>query len=288
MAHFFTLDTEYMPGKENIDATFEYGLCEVKDGTLTQVLACRVDPNCGQWGPNHFGYSSDDLIGEKNWHTAVEFFDTNVPSGSTLFHHAGEDGSRITRLFERADREPHFEVINTLPLTREHLGDLAAPTGRQRKTKHTIERFSERLELKFEHHVASEDAKVLVAIILKMIERVGFEKLKESRPTENHWSEAYRLEKLALREIAVNEGGEYFGKTVLFTDCPMELQKTLVGTATEKGLALGKSLSKKVDILVVGDLGKSKKPIKANEMNLSGKANIDVMSVEQFRSLLEP
>ncbi|KAA3639423.1 MAG: transposase [Proteobacteria bacterium] len=144
------------------------------------------------------------------------------------------------------------------------------------------------LGYEFKHHDALEDAKAAGHVIMSALEKYpgGFDELIErlGKPLSPHV-----YEKVAREG---NQEGIFYGQSLVFTGALTIVRREAADYASQLGFSVKSSVSKKTDILVVGDQdieklaghSKSSKHRKADELNRNG-AGIKIIKESDFVAL---
>jgi len=144
----------------------------------------------------------------------------------------------------------------------------------------------------FKHHDALEDAKACGAIVHAAVEKSGLTlegwMTRVGQPISGLYSSSGKL------ALEGNPEGELYGQSIVFTGALSIPRKNAAAMAANIGCAVAKTVSKKIDYLVVGDQDasrlagkdKSSKHIKAEELIVSG-VSIRILKESDFKALVD-
>ncbi len=197
-------------------------------------------------------------------------------------------------------------IIDTLPMARK-VFDLL-PTHKLEYLKNTLDLSSS------ESHRALADVETTNALLWACLSPRRYEwkvfsaylnkgttATSNVRPAKPKTSRPYSqraFEKIDIKSIVpterINETGPLFGKNIVFTGTLSLSRESAMQLAVNAGATLKSTISGKTDYLVVGKQdvtlvgmdGKSTKEEAAESLNQSGKANIKIITEQEFLSLI--
>ena len=159
-----------------------------------------------------------------------------------------------------------------------------------------LKRVAADLGIRFGHHDAGEDAAAAAKVMLAAIEATGCDLecwlQRVEMPIGREKRSLSRSEAKDIRRVG-NPDGPFFGETVVFTGALSMPRREVATLAAENGFSVGKSVTRKTTVLVVGILpigrakgySKSINHRKAESLINSGQ-EIKILSEQDFMTLV--
>lgn len=284
------------------------GIVAVKDLRPVEQFFSYIQPPRNYYNPNNTqlhgigpNLTADAPIFAELWPQIDKYFDPHVP---VVAHNAQFDMS-VLRMSAGMEL-PDFVYVDTITLV-----------SRIVDCKHGLLDCAEALGIDlstYDHHSAKDDAHLCGRIAALCLLRCGcvnmweflalsaygpykwFSDLKPTKSMPGSRPKKPQPEKKAPLELdpaEISTDGPLAGKGIVFTGELCIERSEAEAIAAKAGAIVKAGVSKKISFLVVGQQlytggGKSGKEKKAEELNASGEASIQVLTEQEFFALVSP
>lgn len=284
--NFIALD--YETANADQSSICQIGIAVVKGGAVDRVEAWITDPetefdpiNISIHGIDETTVSGAPKLKEK-LPEIISLF-----SGQTIVSHSAFDRVATLRACEKLGlAQPDCIWMDSARIVRRAWPETFGKSG------YGLKNVAKALGIDFEHHDAGEDARACAEAVLRAIEHSGIDltgwQTRVNRP----------INPSASRTVEgfddPNPEGPFFGATLVFTGALTLPRREAAVHAAAAGFTVGKNVTRKTNILIVGDqdvtklAGKSRssKHIKAEQLIQQG-TPIEILSESDFRTLVE-
>lgn len=279
--NFIALD--YETANADQSSICQVGLAEVRNGEVRDCNTWLVNPET-EFDPINISIHGIDHGTVANAPRLKDFMPVllNELDGQIVISHSAFDRVATFRACERLELDlPNSTWMDSARIVRRAWPEHFAKTG------YGLKNVASKLGIVFDHHDAGEDAKACAEIVLRAIQHTGLDL--------EVWKD--RVNKPILPSVnetdEPNQDGPFYGATLVFTGALTLPRREAAAHAAAVGFTVTKSVSKKTDVLIVGDQDvtklagnqKSSKHRKAEQLILDGQI-IDILCESDFRSLL--
>ncbi|MDB6177920.1 exonuclease domain-containing protein [Paracoccus sp. Z330] len=278
---FVAVDVE--TANENSHSICQIGLALVDHDNTIRTYSCFVNPrenfarfNIDLHGINHRKVAGAPAFPEI-FGTLSDFLNRHILIQHSTFDRGAFNGACDLAAIEKIKSQ----WIDSVQIARRAWPEFKGNGG------HGLANLKNELRLDFDHHDAGEDARAAAQVVLLAEERLGvaFDSILTRNPTKRSYPKRV--------SIPGNEAGPLHGKTVCFTGKLGMSRDEAAQIAAQSGLTVRTGVSKKLNILVVGDQDlevlnghdKSSKHRKAEELIADGQP-IQILGETEFHALV--
>ncbi|MFK5882298.1 MAG: exonuclease domain-containing protein [Sulfurospirillum sp.] len=278
---FIAIDVE--TANADLSSICQIGLAFFKDGKIIDTWETLINPE-EEFDPINISIHGIDYSNVKDaptFNDIIEEFIVLVDN-NTLVSHMSFDRVAIYRAFEKISHEHlNSSWIDSAMVVRRTWNDLS-------KKGYGLANVAKKLDIKFEHHNALEDAKTCGIILVKALTELSMDltevqtRVKQSIDGQNN-----RI------NLEGNPDGNLNGEVLVFTGALMIPRREAAKMAADAGCDVSASVKKSVTILVIGDQDttklaghkKSSKHRKAEELIQKGQ-NIKIIGESDFKAMV--
>ncbi len=278
---FIAIDVE--TANANLSSICQIGLAFFENGELVDTWESLINPE-EEFDPINVsihGINYSDVENAPTFKDISERF-INLVQDSTLVSHMSFDRVALYRSFEKVKLEQlNCSWIDTAMVVRRTWNDLS-------KKGYGLANVAKKLNIKFEHHNALEDAKTCGIILIKALEELSMDlneiqnRVKQTIDGHNN-----RI------NLEGNPDGNLQGEVLVFTGTLMIPRREAAQMAAEAGCDVSSTVKKSVTILVIGDQDttklagheKSSKHRKAEELITKGQ-HIKIIGESDFKAMV--
>lgn len=279
---FVALDVE--TANPDLSSICQIGLAFFSGGQLERSVCRYVNPKTwfDELNIGIHGISERDVRGAPTFQDIYPWL-TEELTGQVVVTHTRFDVSSISRACDVAQlQQPSVNWLDSASVSR-RTWEWCSQSG------YGLSPLCEKFGIVFKHHNAEQDAIAAGKILLKAMEDSG-------RTLDDYMSLVKRpipFNKAEIKDIQSNPDGEYFGQVLVFTGTLRLPRLQAAQLAAKHGFTVLDGVSKKVDILVVGDQDirklagneKSSKYRKAEELQTKG-VSIRILKESDFEYLV--
>lgn len=279
---FLALDVE--TANPDYSSICQIGIATFEDDKLIDTWSTLVNPE------DYFDCINVSIHGiaeadVKKSPTMLQLYEKikQLTEGNIVIHHMPFDKVALNRAFTKYELE-QFQInwLDSAKVARRTWDEFAY-------SGYGLKNVSDKLNIKFEHHDALEDAIAAGKIVLKAIEESKFT-IEDIIRRSNQPINLSSCNKIHLEG---NPEGILFGETIVFTGTLSIERKEAVELAAKAGCIVIDGVNKNITILVVGiqDLKKlngkqkSSKQIKAEQLISKG-LDIKIITEEDFKAMV--
>lgn len=304
---FVAIDFE--TATHNFNSACAIGLAAVRDGEIVETEYSLIKPPELKFSPENIKIHgiTPDMVADSPtlddlWLPVLKKYFSDETY--IVAHNARFDISVLKKSLSYYDC-PDFKYIDSISVARDFV-----PGNK------SLERCAEYLGIDMgQHHNALDDAITCAKIVLKCLNMSGLTNIEQllfpeiqpaqkktrlSSLSRNQMKDKYDYSSyISAKDIKPNtetfdETHPFYQKNLVFTGMPPLGRNEAMQAVADLGAILKDDISRKIDYLVVGEpdpkysdqFGKSRKERKAIELNQSGKANIKIITGEEFLKLL--
>ena len=278
---FIAIDVE--TANADLSSICQIGLAFFKDGKIIDTWETLINPE-EEFDPINVsihGIDYSDIKDAPTFSDIIEEFKVLVDN-NILVSHMSFDRVAIYRAFEKISCEHlNSSWIDSAMVVRRTWTDLS-------KKGYGLANVAKKLDIKFEHHNALEDAKTCGIILVKALEKLSMDlteiqtRVKQSIDGQNN-----RI------NLEGNPDGNLNGEVLVFTGALMIPRREAAKMAADAGCDVSASVKKSVTILVIGDQDttklagheKSSKQRKAEELIQKGQ-DIKIIGESDFKAMV--
>lgn len=281
--NYFVLDVE--TANPNYASICQIGIIEVRDGHVVDSTSILLDPEefFDPFNVSIHGITEERIRGAPTFQDVYADLSAKLLNQIAI-HHGPFDRVAFSRASERYGLPP----ISTNWLDNQSVVRRAWPDFS--RSGYGLKKLCRHFGLTFSHHDALEDARVTELIFRRA--------LAETETSATDWLTRARrpiAPQVGTVDRAGDPNGRFFGQTILFTGDIGIARPEAEAIARKVGFNTAGSMSKKVDLLVVGmqDMSrlaghdKSSKQRKAEELQASGH-DIQIVSDDDFWAMMPP
>ncbi len=279
--NFIAIDVE--TANANLSSICQIGLAFFEDGKIINTWETLINPE-EEFDPINIsihGIDTSDVKNAPTFSDVIEEFKVLV-NDNILVSHMSFDRVAIYRAFEKINYEQlNSSWIDSAMVVRRTWNDLS-------KKGYGLANVAKKLDIKFEHHNALEDAKTCGIILVKALEELSMNledvqtRVKQSIDGQNN-----RI------NLEGNPDGNLNGEVLVFTGALMIPRREAAKMAADAGCDVSASVKKSVTILVIGDQDttklagheKSSKHRKAEELIQKGQS-IKIIGESDFKAMV--
>jgi DNA polymerase-3 subunit epsilon len=276
---FIALD--YETANADQSSICQIGIAKVRNSIVSETKSWLVNPQAS-FDPINVSIHGIDAYDVKDAPTLK----SNLPSllenlsGKVVISHSAFDRVATFRACEKYNLgAPDSIWMDSARMVRRAWPDHFAKTG------YGLKNVAKILGIDFAHHDAGEDARACAEIVIRAVVETGLDL--------DAWLK--RVNQPILPPIGQittpNSDGPFFGVNIVFTGALEMPRREATSLAASLGFSVDKGVTKKTNILIVGDQDaqklagkdKSSKHIKAEKLITNGQ-HIDIFSESDFRA----
>nr|WP_321982484.1 exonuclease domain-containing protein [uncultured Cohaesibacter sp.] len=244
---FIAIDVETANADQS--SICQIGITRVIDGAIANSVASLVDPQA-YFDPisiSIHGIQSEDVDQAEKLHMMLPKL-LDALRDRIVISHSAFDRVAITRAAEKHQLSiPHIYWLDSMRIARRAWPDLFGQSG------YGLANIARTFGLKFSHHDAGEDARIVAEVVIRAIDQTGLSLTDWLQRVQQPISIQNK------KDIpTANPEGPFFGETIIFTGSLAIPRAEAHLIAAALGYSIGKSVNKKITTLVVGDQDASK------------------------------